>query len=203
MSISKIQAEALAEGFLDNIGSGKGGLQPKETFTDLVLLAGEFIEDAQDNLNKSAKNATGRLSESLQAGEPQTEGGLFKIDIYMAYYGAFQNKGVRGTRSGTSTAGYSFKDEFPSQSMVKAIAEWIKNAQISTRTVKQYSGYGKHEIKNKSIAEYDNAYAVARSIKQHGIKPVGFLDKAAATTAQKVKERLGLALKVDILNSIT
>ena len=202
MSISKQQAEALAEGFLDNIGSSEE-LRPKETFTDIILLGAEFVEDAQDNLIKANRISSGALSESLQIGEPEVEGSFFKINIYMNFYGKFINAGVAGTISGTSTAGYSFKYDMPSKSMLKAISEWIKRAKISTRTVKQYRGYGKHEIRRRSISEYDNAFAVARSIKQHGIKPTGFLDKAVDSTITKVKDRLGLALKIDIINSIT
>jgi hypothetical protein len=44
---------------------------------------------------------------------------------------------------------------------------------------------------------------MARSIKQHGIKPTGFLDKAIATTRNKISDRLGAALRIDIISSIT
>lgn len=204
MSISKAQAAAIADGFLDTVGGDdKRGLEPRETFSEIVLLAGELVEDMQANLNQSTNNASGRLSESIQAGEPVKTGDVLRIDIYMNFYGQFQNKGVKGTRAGISYAGYSFRNEFPSKNMVNAIRQWITLAKISTRTVQKYAGYGGHEIKNKSLSKIDDAYAKARSIKMYGIPPTGFLDKAAATTAQKVKERLGLALKVDIINSIT
>jgi hypothetical protein len=202
MSIGKAQAELLATSFLDDIGESKDGLQPRETFSEIILLAGELIESAQENLNQSTNNASGNLSESLQASEPEVNGTVFKIDVYMNFYGRFQNKGVKGTHSGNSTAGYFFKNEYPSKNMVKAIAEWIRRAQVSTQTVKQYQGYGKHEIKNRTISEYSSAYAKAKSIKMYGIKPTSFLDKAVQTTQAKVKDRLGLALKVDVIDAI-
>lgn len=202
MSISKIQAEALAEGFLDNKGDNREGLRPKNLCEEMILLAAELVEAAQDNLINSNSIASGKLSESLVLGEPEINSSVFKIDVFMNFYGKFVNKGVKGTRAGQSTAGYSFKNEFPSKSMVAAINEYLKNARVTTRTVKKYSGYGKHEIKNKSLAELDSAYAFARSIKIHGIEPTGFLDKAVNTTKQKVKDRLGAALKIDILNSL-
>lgn len=203
MSISKQQAKALADGFLDDIGSDRSGFQPRETLSELFLLTGEFIEDCQDNLNSANRNASGKLSESLVADEPTQNGGTVSVDVLMNFYGAFVNKGVKGTRSGRSTAGYSFRNEGVSNKFRKAIQEWIKRGKISTRTVKKYSGVGQHERKNKSIAQYDNAYGVARSIKQHGLKPTGFLDKAVKTTTDKVADRLGAALRIDVLDGLT
>jgi hypothetical protein len=202
MSISKAQAAALAEGFLDNIGSNKDDFQPRESLTELFLLAGELIEEAQDNLNRANITSTGKLSESLVADEPTQNGSTVRIDVLMNFYGAFHNKGVKGTRSGRSTAGYSFKNEIVSRKMYKAIDEWIKRARRTTRTVKKYKGYGKHETRRKSIAQYDNTYATARSIKMHGLKPTGFLDKAVQSTQNKVTDRLGAALRIDVIDGL-
>jgi hypothetical protein len=200
MSIGKAQAALLAEGFLDNLGSEET-LQPRETFTEIILLAGEFVEDAQNNLNQSNSNASGSLSESLQLGEPEINGGEFKVDVYMNLYGKFVNKGVKGTKSGSGL--YAFKHDFPSQGMIDSIKEWIKAGKLKTKNTNPKKSIFKNELKNASIGELDNAFAVARSIKQHGIKATGFLDKAVETTTQKVRDRLGLALKIDIINSIT
>jgi hypothetical protein len=200
MSISKSQAAALADGFLDSIGSTKEGLRPRETFSELILIAGEMVEDMQNNLNASNSNASGRLSESIEASEPEQSGSVLKVDIFMNFYGRFVNSGVRGTKSGSGI--YAFKTDFPSKSMVEAIREWANTGKLKISNVNKAKTISANEKKNATIAEIDNAYAVARSIKQHGIKPTGFLDKAVATTQAKVAERLGLALKVDVLNAI-
>lgn len=205
MSISKAQAEALAEGFLDSIGVDKKGLFPKETYSELIVLAGELILDAQQNLNRSNSISSGALSESLVASDPRSDGATMSLDIYMNFYGRFVNKGVKGTKAGGSLAGYSFKNDMPGKSMVAAINEWLKRGKITTATVKKYHGYGSHERKQKrlgTLAEADAAFAVARSIKQKGIKATGFLDAAIRTTSAKVSDRLGAAFKIDIINSI-
>lgn len=199
-SISKAQAAALADGFLDTLGSDREDFAPRNTLTELFLLAGELIEDCQDNLSRSNRNASGKLSESLIADEPTQNGNEVRIDVLMNSYGAFVNKGVKGTRSGQSTAGYSFKNEAVSKKFYKALEDWVKRGKISTRSVKK--GYGKHERKNKSIAQYDQIYALGRSIKMHGLKPTGFLDKAIKSTADKVADRLGAALKIDIIDGL-
>lgn len=202
MSIGKQQAEALAEGFLDSIGSDRNEFRPKHSITEVILLAGELIEIAQQNLIKSNKNASGKLSESLIADEPALNGKEMRVDILMNFYGAFVNKGVKGLRAGRSTAGYRFRYPGVSQKFAAALAEWIDRAKISTRTVKQYKGYGKHEQKNKSISQLDSAYAIGRAIKQSGLKPTGFLDKAVTATANKVSSRLGAALRIDVLDGL-
>lgn len=201
-SISKRQAEALAEGFLDNLGSSKDEFQPKHTYTELFLLVGELIDTAQKNLNKADLVDTGKGSESIVADEPVQNGGIISVDVLMNFYLQFHNKGVKGTRSGRSTAGYSFKNEIVSQNMYNAIDGWIKRAGLSTRTVKKYKGYGKHETRRKSIATIDSAYAFARSIKQHGLKPTGFMDRAIQSTSSKIEKRLGAALVVDIQDGL-
>lgn len=202
MSISKQQAKALAEGFLDNIGSGKQDFQPRNAISELFLLAGELVEDAQENLNKANITSSGLLSESIVVADPVRNGNVISFDILMNFYGQFHNKGVKGTRAGSSQAGYSFKNEIVSNNMYNAIAKWIKRAKRSTRSVKKYSSYGKHETKRKKIAEYDNVYATARSIKMYGLKPTGFMDNAIAKTEAKIENRLGAALIVDVLDGL-
>lgn len=201
MSISKSQASALAEGFLDHVGTDdKSSLQLKETFTELFLLAGEFVEDCQHNLNASNSNASGKLSESLILGEPTQQNSIVSVDLLMNFYGRFVNAGVKGTKSGKSTAGYSFKSAFPSRDMVKALQAGIGRAKRSTSNVRR--SVSRNEVKNVSISAIDKAYGAGRNIKMYGIKPTGFLDKAVLTTEKKVSDRLESALVIDIINSI-
>jgi hypothetical protein len=201
MSINKAQASLLAEGFLDDIGSVKpGDFQPRETITELLLLGGELIESAQANLNNSNTNASGKLSESIEAEEPIVKSGIIQIDITMLFYGQFINKGVKGRKSGSGV--YAFKYDAPSAKFVKAIKEYIKTASKKITNTNKAKTISKNELKNASVSEIDNAYAMARSIIQHGIKPTGFMDKAITTTEQKIENRLQSALKVDIINSL-
>ncbi len=202
MSIGKAQAQALAEGFLDGIGLDRDEFRPKQTMTEVILLAGELIETAQDNLVRSNRNASGKLSESLVADEPVLSGKSMRVDVLMNFYGAFVNKGVKGLRSGRSTAGYRFRYPGVSEKFAKALSEWIDRAKLSTRTVTKYKGYGRHEQKNKAISQLDKAYAVGRAIKQSGLQPTGFLDKAVTATANKVSSRLGAALRIDVIDGL-
>ena len=202
MSINKQQALALADGFVNTVGGGKDGFKPRETISELELLAGEFIDDANNNLNATNSNASGELSKSLQALPPVASPGKLRVDIEMLFYGQFVNAGVKGLQSGSSTAGYAFKTPYPSEGMVAAIQDWVDRGKISTRTVKASKAYGRHETKQQSIAD-TAAWPIAFIIKQKGLKPTGFLDKAEKTTTDKVEQRLGSAFEIDIIKSIT
>lgn len=201
MSISKSQAEALASGFLDNIGADdKDTLQPRETFTELFLLAGEFIEDAQNNLNEKNSNASGSLSKSLILSDPREVNGVIEVDVMMNFYGEFLNSGVKGTKSGQGK--YKFRSEFPSRKMVEALRKGIGRAKRSSFNVNRSRTVSRNERKNASLSQIEKAYGAGRNIKMYGIKATGFIDKAIRTTEAKVSERLGAAFKVDIINSI-
>jgi len=198
MSISKQQAELLADGLLDDAGFGSDeSLQPRETIAELLLLAAELVESAQENLNAAKANASGELSESIEVEEPKTAPGIIQVDVTMNFYGQFINKGVKGTRSGSGL--YKFKTEFPGENMVKAFVDYQKQARSKIGSVKKHIGY---ENKNAAIAQKQSAYAMARATKQHGIKATYFMDLAIAETDEKVSERLGDALAIDVLNSL-
>lgn len=193
MSINKAQAAALAEGFLDDLGSSKDELQPRESYTELILLAGEMAEEMQENLKKNT--ASGRLSESIEIAEPTQSGDVLRVDVMMEYYGRFLNKGVRGTKSGTGL--YKFKYDLPSKTMVEALKESIKKAGSRVANTNKAKTVSSSELKNASVSEA-MAFAAGRNIVRYGIKPTGFVDKAVISTQKKVGDRFGAAFKVDV-----
>lgn len=201
MSISQAQAAALADGFVDSQGESKTNFAPRKTYTELFVIAGELIGDAQKNLNSSNKISSGALSSSLLADEPTQSGSIVRIDIRMNFYGRFVNKGVKGLRGGNSTANYRFRTPNPSENMVKAIAVWVKRAGLKSVSTAKYKPYGKHDTKNRNTQDL-LAYSVAYMVKQKGLKPTGFLDKAVTTTKSKLSSRLGAALRIDVIDSM-
>jgi hypothetical protein len=197
-SISKSQADLLSSDFLDSLGGDKEDFQPKESLSTLLKLGAGLVEKAQDNLIKSNSIAKGELSASLTVEEPIQEGKRIRVDVSMLKYGLYINGGVKGTKSGSGE--FSFKTSFPSKKMVDSIREWIKQAGLKSTNVKK--SISKYEKKNKSLAELDSAYAVARSIKMHGIKRTGFLSKAISETKTIAKIELGQAFKLDVIRSL-
>jgi hypothetical protein len=198
-SIAKAQASLLKTGFLDKPGTA-GQVFP-ETLTEVQVIAGELARAASDNLANTKHIASGELAASITVENPVQDGTRVSVSITMLFYGAYINSGVKGTKSGRSTAGYSFKYPLPSKKMVDAIRAWIKSGKKATRNTGKRT-YGKHESKRKSVgaAGADAAFPIARAIVQRGIKPTGFMDKAIKTTAADISARLGARLEVDIIN---
>ena len=201
--MNKSQALLLANGFLDAQAEGqedKSILQPRETFSELFLIAGELVESAQENLNENNSNASGGLSKSIVLGEPRKHGSTIEIDIYMAEHGQYINKGVKGTRSGQGE--YQFKTENPSSKMLANLLRNKIRAKKSSTLVNKAKSVSKNELKNKAISEINSVWGAAVNIKRYGIKPTGFMDKAISVAEKKIDDRLGRALEIDIINSI-
>lgn len=200
MSINKAQADALSAGFLNNLGSGKDGLIPRESLSALFLLAGEFVEDCQQNLNEANSNASGSLSKSLVLNDPKQTASLVSVDVLMNFYGQFLNAGVKGTKSGAGK--YKFKNNFPSREMIQNLMQGINRAKKSTTNVNRHKSTSANEKKNVKISDIQKAWGAAVNIKMYGIKATGFVDKAVKTTIDKAAERFGKAFEIDILNSL-
>lgn len=201
-TITQSQARVLASGFLDGLGTKGETFVPDESLAALIMLAAQIIEGAQDNLNSSGQISTGELSDSFKVNDPRMVGKSINLDIQALNYFDFQNKGVRGIGGGSSAAGYSFKTPFPSDGMVKSISEWINRAGLSTVIIKDKKSHGNLETKNKTISQYDSAYAVAMAIKVKGIRGTGYFDKAIKVAQAYSNEVLGKALAVDIIKTL-
>jgi hypothetical protein len=202
MSISKSQALALADNFLDDLGTDKSDLQPRNLATEAVLIAASVIEHAQENLIRGQHVASGKLSESLEASEPETNGSKMSMSVLMAPHGEFINSGVKGKKGGTSTRGYAFKYDLPSKSFVEAIQASIGRSSKKITNTRIPKSISRNELKNASVAQASRAYAVARSIIQKGIKPTGFMDRAMQAATRDVEQRFGKALQADIIVSL-
>lgn len=199
-SINKAQAEALADGFLDSLGS-EDGFQPRETLSELFLIAGELVENAQNNLDKGNHNASGKLSASIVVDDPVQNGSVVRADILMNHYGRYINKGVKGTSSGSGL--YAFKYDRPSKKLVDALKESAGRAKSSTSNTNASRSTSRNEKKNASISDASKAYAAGMNIVRYGIKATGFLDMAIIAAQAKVRNRLGAALKIDVIDGIT
>lgn len=200
-SISSAQSAFLKSGQISNFGSAKD-FEPRESLSALIQLAAMIIENAQSNLQSAGQVSSGALSDSFKSTDPIEKGNAIYIQISALDYYDFQNKGVKGTKGGSSSGGYAFKNAFPSQAMVSAIDKWIKHGHAVTRNTSKKHTISKNESKNAGISDLDNAYMVARSIKIKGIKGSGYFDKAVKLAQAYAKDILGKALLIDVVNAI-
>lgn len=199
-SISQAQAEALSQGFFNNIGSDED-FEPVETQSTLIQLAGDLVGTAQENLNAADANATGALSESLKILNPEITGDKVRVDIEALDYYRFKDQGVKGTRGGTGK--YSFKNERVGRRMLNAIRKWVIRENLKMRATRKYSAISRRESRRKRITDtsYNTAYAISIAVKRKGLPRTMFFTNAVIKTQGRLKE-LGGALKIDIINII-
>jgi len=118
------------------------------------------IREAKRNL--TSQNTSGRLSRSLNSYVKESKNSI-QISFEMEDYGFYQDRGVKGKKSGKSLDGYKYTNKMPPP---KAFDKWNVKKGIAPRDKK-----GKF-IKRKSLN-----FLIARSIFEKGIKPTLFFTK--------------------------
>ncbi|MBP93867.1 MAG: hypothetical protein CMC55_07105 [Flavobacteriaceae bacterium] len=171
----------------------------------LKTFAKKVVKDSQEILAAS-KDSQGNsrgdtaLGKSIRFEVVPTATG-FDTKFYMADYGTFLDKGVKGTKSNyieNSKTNYSYKNKQPPSGIIE---KWIKKKGIKGRVDKKWKSAGNKGgqfITHKSLA-----FLIARSIKQKGIKSLSFFQKPLGVEYEKLKEQILDVLKVDIENYIT
>ena len=130
-------------------------LKALQKFRDIV------VNEAKANLRSQGKDASGKLSNSIQ-GEVKQMPNSIGVYFNMEPYGNFQDKGVSGTKRKFNTP-YSYTTKMPPPSKLD---KWIVRKGIAPR-----SKTGKFQSR-KGIQ-----FAIARSIFYKGIKPSLFFTK--------------------------
>lgn len=189
MSISKSQAIALGEGFLNTLGEQplKEGEMPviERMLRDF---GGDFITTAQKNLVKNKSVASGDINDiridltkfgtsyTLSLGYPKSEPA--------SKYWDFINKGVKGTKNVKADAKTPYKFN-PSKKAIpiSAAQKWLGYNKLKVTAVKKYKKLG---VEEKAIdSKKSLAFMVARSIHRKGIRSTHYFDNAQKETFGK------------------
>lgn len=203
MSISKAQAIALGQGFLNTLGEQpmkEGELPVVETL--LKSFGADFIKEAQANLKENKSIASGAINDirlqftkfgttySLSLGYPKSE----PASKYFDYI----NKGVKGTKNEKADGKTPYKFNPSKKSVpISAIQGWLSYNKLKAVSVKPYRKLG---VETKAIdTKKSLAYVVARSIHRKGIKSTHYFDNAAnAVFGKNFTEVMEAALGKDI-----
>ena len=179
--------------------------------------ATKFIGLAQQRINAKKKVDRGNLSD-ISVSTIQKTGNKYSLTIGYdksnpaSKYYDFQNKGVKGIKSGQPNSPYKFRTLSVSKNMVEAILQWYLRHKNYIRNEDQRKGLTPLQIKRKTISNVADpkiklkqiATNTAKSIKKKGIARVGFfndnLDKAFG---QEFQAKLAQALGQDIALTIT
>lgn len=194
-SLKSLQADALNEGFLDDLGNDKTNYADKRqapvTERLLIEVVGNFLLQVQENLNKANKVDTGALSESVSAGDLVKSKGVYSIEAgyplnsEAANYAPFVNQGVKGFLSGEpSDSPFSFKSARPRYDgvMVDAMLQWIRRNGVSNRNEDQRTNLSQLQTKRQSVGKIDierqGAFLAASGVKQRGLPKTDFFTSA-------------------------
>lgn len=216
MSISRAQAQALSDGFLDSLGRRPptGKLPIVEAM--LGAAAKTFIDTASDNLDKANAVNTGGLQTDLVF-EVETEGDLYRMSVGYnagtdsAKYYDFVNKGVQGVNKPGKAPGSPYKFKFlgVSKKHAYAIAQWYRrNGKSAANVNKDYAlgGESKRTFARKATAETRLkalSYATAKAAKIGGLKPTHYFDNAVKEVfSTSFIEALEVALGGEVIVSI-
>lgn len=215
-SIEQAQ-KALGENF-DVGGIGRQGqLQLNAVEKVMKEAAEKFIGLAKQRINAKKKVDLGNLSD---IGFSFTEKSGNKYSLTIGYdksnpaseYYDFQNKGVKGLKSGQPNSPYKFRTLSVSKNMVEAILQWYLRHKNYIRNEDQRKGLSPLQIKRKTISNVADpkiklrqlAINTAKNIKKKGIGRVGFFDdNLDKVFGEDFKAKLAQALGQDIALTIT
>lgn len=203
----EVQHEALADGFLDLLGTNQGdytAVDFDDTVNTLVQLAGQYISKIVSLINARDVASSGKMSDLIQPTEVTIDGKVYTIGIQMPDYASYQDEGVEGWHeSGFRGSRFKFKTRGvdPEGAHVKAIKDWLTRESSSAANVKV--GISKRETKGKQLdAKTKAAVTTAYMIKRQGIEAKYFLRDATEGMQLVIQKELGKAFKIDIINSI-
>ena len=160
----------------------------------------KLLDDFRNRVIKEAKQGlprdTGSLAKSLKSYVKESKNSI-QISFTMNEHGFYQDRGVKGVRSGKSLSGYQFGTGSGKKGgLTKGINEWVQRKQIQFR-----------DRDTGRFMSYDQtARTIIRSIWQKGIKPSMFFtrpfEKYYRRLPKQVTEKYALDM-VNLFNTIT
>jgi len=157
-----------------------------ETEKVLKAFADKVVARAINNLAKKNNIDSGNLAENLDYNLEVYSSGALELEFTAPYYWKFQDKGVKGSKSGRKAYNSPFK--FKGKNIKKGVAEaWVKRKGIQGRDKK-----GRF-IKHKTLA-----FLIGRSIALYGIPATRFFSNAFKLEAKKLPPEIQKAYASDI-----
>ena len=155
----------------------------KETYKYLNDFAKYVIQQSRSNLTKGNRNSSKSLYNSLDS-QIEVSANSFRLAFLMEDYGAFQDKGVSGTKRKFDTP-FSYKSKRPP---IKPITEWV------TRRRFQF----KNKETGKFMSYKSTAYLIAGGILKNGIKPSLFFTRPFEAAFKNLPDELTQAYGLDV-----
>jgi uncharacterized protein YxeA len=215
-SIEQAQ-KALGKDFDLGGESSQGALKLDAVEKVMYDAANKFIGLAQQRINAKGKVDRGNMSD-ISVSAINKKGNKYTLTIGYdesnpaSKYYDFQNKGVKGIKSGKPNSPYQFRTLKVSKNMVEAILQWYLRHKNYIRNEDQRKGLTPLQIKRKTLTNAVDpkkklltiAKNTAKRIKERGIGRVGFFDdNEQKAFGEDFKAKLSQALGQDIALTIT
>ena len=161
----------------------------KNVQAELNRFAKYVIQQSRSNLSKTKKNDTKAGYDSLKY-DLNVSDNSFGLEFLMENYLVFQDRGVKGTKSGKSLDNFSYKK---SSNLVGVeyhtgtFAKWAKRKGVQFRNKK--GRYVTHE---------QTGYMLANVIKSKGIKPSMFFTKPFNKAFERLDKDIVKAFRLDV-----
>tara|TARA_R100000664_G_C2684128_1_gene90880 strand:+ start:43 stop:609 length:567 start_codon:yes stop_codon:yes gene_type:complete len=163
-----------------------------------------IVKQARTNLTKGKKNVDKNLYNSLSFKVVEDSGG-FTLELYMADYGTFVDKGVSGTKKAQKYTDYKGETKTTPYKRAKQppsglIERWIKKRGIRGRVDKKWKSAGNRG--GQFITDKSFAFLISRSIKFNGTKGISFFQRPLMLGLKRFRKEMLSAVKKDILNTL-
>lgn len=165
----------------------------EETYEVLRNFAKNVRKRARYNLTRGNKNVSKSLYDSLDYDTKAMPNSL-SMSFFMDKHGIFQDRGVRGTKSGKSLDNFSYKQSsnlMGFEAATGTFAKWAKFRRIQPRDKK--GRFGSYKTMG---------FILANSIKKKGIKPSMFFTKPFEQQFKNLPKELIEAYGLDLENFI-
>jgi hypothetical protein len=151
------------------------------TSTALERFQKHVVSQSKRNLTIKNKNVTKALYNSIK-GDVKESPNSIQILFTMLDYGFYQDRGVKGVKSGRSLSGFKYTDKMPPP---KAFDKW---------NIKR--GLAPRDRNGKFLSRKSLSFAMAKHIYNYGIEPTEFFtkpfDAAYKNLPNEVVETYGL-----------
>lgn len=200
----------------DDLGLSKNAVSTEFTSIDEVIIryAEIFINAAKKRINEKGKVDTGNMSD-IDFNTVQFSNGKWSISIGYdptnpaSKYYDYQNKGVKGIKSGNPRSVYSYKTLNVSPKMVEALMQWYMRHRNYIKNETQRKNLSKLQTKRKIVVKKsfqkklkELATNTAKRIKERGMKRIGFFEDNMHIFGQEFQKEIAKAMGKNIVVSI-
>jgi hypothetical protein len=207
-SIEKAQADFLRQNpNLNTFGTGRAAFPPVVLGIVQNILSqygAEFKLKITEYIRQSKAVSSGNLSDSVT---PEViDRGLEQVlQISLANYYDFVNKGVKGVRSSRNAPNspYQFRNFGVPDSMRQSLQKYVSSGKAKIGNVRKDKALG-IGLESKGVSAIDTKVnTLGYLIKAYGIKPRGFFDKAYKEVFKDLQPTLVEAVSRDIVINLS